>query len=544
MVSHAGLEFLAPAARAPLTCERERGRRGRRRGRLGPSEHRKVCVAALVLGHGCKAVDRRVRTMDERAEQDATLADGRPSSRTVSTERVHRGGPPGAAMAAVAAVLLAGIGWAFFSGSGSAETVEPFPGQDTVDESRFDRPEIDGPTSAPASLVAAERFVADPSGETLRKLLRSIGGLEAMTVGVAEGAFDLVSFDPVNPDRLLASVRSGYGEAENQDTNEIWTVGSEGITQTVWAPSTPHDFAHFNDDGTITMWVRTSDPADFAPRSAVLLDDDGLAAPISTSSPLYASRFAAADGKLFALTGTGEYYAQESSYVDLVVDDGIARTILDSGEAYAWVDLPAPGLLIAYPRDPSDGLAVWSTGSLARLVDHPLDGRPYQRLAVSGDGSVAVAITADGRLESIEVDSGQAGSDQTVDGFGFVDPEGIIPAITLNHTGSIAITVDRSGLVSVWWVGDDEPIATAAGVAGQPRWLAERFSARTSTAVAPDAGRIAVGTPAQPGVPMTWMVVDTDVERWIERACTIAGRSLLQDERDALGLPARQRACG
>ncbi len=392
-------------------------------------------------------------------------------------------------------------------------------------------------SGVPAPLVAAECYMADPSASTLRTLTEAIGGLEAVVVGRAEGAFDLVRFDPLDPDRLIASVRSSYGEAQNQQSNELWQIDSTGLDQTPLAPDIPHDFAHFNSDGTITMWVRSDVEAGFAPRTATVLDGQTTAR--RTTRPVYASRFTTADDAVFALTGNGDYYSRSDSYEQLIVDGPVSR-VLDSGEAYEWIDNPIPELLVAYPRSPEGMTAVWDTSTLEPLEDHPVAGRPYSRVAISGDRRTAVGINFEGQMEQIDLATGQS---LTV--FGSVDPQGIDQPITLNHDGTIAITVDRSGRVSLWWVGNNSPIATADADAdaAQPRWVSADYGARSASSVAASGERVALRLAARPREPVSWLFADTNVPSWIAHACTIAGRPLTADERVTLGLENSTAAC-
>ena len=387
----------------------------------------------------------------------------------------------------------------------------------------------------PAQLLAAEHHVADPSAETLRALLDAIGGLDAIVVGEAEGAFDLVRFDPLDPNRLIASLRSSYGEAQNQESNEIWSIDSEGLSQIPLAADTPHDFAHFNSDGSITVWVHSGDEAGFAPRNAMVIDRESNV--LAMTQPLYASRFAAVGDKVFALTGDGDYYSRDDSYEQLIVDGRITG-VLDSGEVYEWIDNPIPDLLVAYPRDPGETTAVWSTVTLERLADHPLAGRSYKRAAVSGDHRTAVGVTLEGRMEQIDLVTGR-----TLTIFGSVDPEGIDQPVTLNDDGTIAVTVDRSGRVSIWWVGHDTPISGIDADAAQPRWVSAQYGARSASSVSASAEYVALRSAARPSIPVKWLIVDIQIESLIAHACDTAGRPLTANERINLGLEFTSAAC-
>lgn len=389
--------------------------------------------------------------------------------------------------------------------------------------------------SIPEPLLVAELFAADPGPANLRDLLDAIGGFDDVTLASAHGAFDLIRFDPLDSDRLLASKRLSYGDAENRGVNELWQIGETGLEQALWAPNTSHDFVHFNTDGTVTMWSHGGGPG-FSPRSAQLLDGDFSL--VASIDPLYASRFSIDGQKLFALTGDGLYGPRNEGYENLIADDGAEQTILAPGSPYGWIDNPIPGLLVAYPRTDASTTAVWNTESLKLLEEHPLAGRSYQRLAMSGDHDVAVGITFDGELEEIDLRTGEI-----VGRFGGVDPVGIDQPLTLNHDGTIAITVDRVGLVTMWWVGDDTPILVVRGDAGQPRWVSDQYAARFASAVASNGSRIALRSGALPGVPVQWTIIDTDVDSWVQRACRLAGRPLTPEERRAILLVPGQESC-
>jgi len=407
-------------------------------------------------------------------------------------------------------------------------------GHETAEQSARRDPDVIV-RSIPEPLLVAELFAADPGPAKLRDLLDVIGGFDGVTLASAQGAFDLVRFDPLDPDRLLASNRLSYGDAENQDVNELWQIGETGVEQALWAPNTSHDFVHFNTDGTVTMWSHGGGPG-FAPRSVRLLDGEfGL---VASTDPLYASRFSIDGQKLFALTGDGVLGPRNEGYENLIADDGVQQTILAPGSPYGWIDNPIPGMLIAYPRTDSTTIAVWNTLTLDPADDHPLAGRSYQRLAISGDHEVAVGITFDGQLEELVFRTGDV-----VSTFGAIDPVGIDQPITLNDDGTIAITVDRVGLVTMWWVGEDTPILVAPGDAGQPRWVSDQYAARFASAVASNGSRVALRSGARPEVPVQWTIIDTDVDSWVQRACRLAGRPLTPEERRAILLVPGREAC-
>jgi len=303
----------------------------------------------------------------------------------------------------------------------------------------------------------------------------------------------------------------------------------------VWAPDSPHDFVHFNQDGTTTMWVHGGGPG-FAPRVAWVLD--GERETVFATEPLYASRFAVAHQTVFALTGSGEYYTNDATYEELVFDDGSARGVLSSGEPYQWIDTPTDGILVAYPAASDGSTEVWDTTTRSPIRFHALSGQPFVRSAISGDGSVAVGATFEGMLDVIDLSSGAR-----THSFGSVDVQGIDQALTLSHDGSVLVTVEKDGTVTMWWVADGSPIFSVRGDAVQPRWLSELYAPRSATAVAANGARIALRTAATPDSPTTWAIIDTDVRSWLARACDNAGRRLTEDEAALLGTPAGDRVC-
>ncbi|MGI9616747.1 MAG: hypothetical protein ACR2QO_27785 [Acidimicrobiales bacterium] len=384
-------------------------------------------------------------------------------------------------------------------------------------------------------LRAAELYAADPTADGLRALFEAVGGFEGLEVATAEGAFDLVRFDPLNPDMLLASNRRSYGDAANQDRNEAWLVDGEDVEQRLWRPSVSHDFVHFNVDGTMTMWTHGGGDG-FAARTATILVEGAEVAP--TTEPIYASRFAVAGRTVFALTGNGNYYTNEVEYVDLIAARDDETVVLADGSEFEWIDNPTPELLVAYPNSPDGSTAVWDAASLEPLTSHPLAGRNYQRVAVSGDERVALGVTPAGVLEIVDLETGR-----TADTFGQVDIEGVDDAITLDHDGTVAVTVERSGQVSIWWVGNDEPIAVAGASAWQPRWVSAAYGPMTASSVAEDASRVVLLFAARGQTEVSWVIVDTAIESWLRRACDLAAPSLRDSEVSALGLGERNHVC-
>ena len=392
---------------------------------------------------------------------------------------------------------------------------------------------VDGPTAA---LLAAELFVAEPGRATAAALLASIGGFEDLVVGTAIGEFDVVTFDPADPSHLLASRRASYGAAENQAANEEWFVGTEQVTQALFDPVLAHDVAHFTAEGEVAVWVNSGNTGGFASRDVTVRGGDNS----STLGPIYASRSVIAANTLFALTGSDDYYAAERRFQALIADRHGRQLVLASGAPWSWVDSPAAGLVVAYPADDSAVTRVWDAITLAEQPTHPLAGQAFQRADVSDDGRVAVAVSATGQLVPIDL------ANRTMaQPFGAVDATGIDSPITLNEDGTVAVTIDFDGTVTLWWVGDGQPLSVLGGDAGPARVVPEHRAPRASSAVEPSARRVAVRQQASAETGRTrWQILDTDIVSWVARACEIAGRSLTERERVALGLGAAPGACG
>ncbi len=364
----------------------------------------------------------------------------------------------------------------------------------------------------------AERTEDDAEAERLERrsvagvsaALEAVGGIDGLVMGAAVGAFDLVRFDPNDSNRLLAVQRRSYGLAENQQSNEIWTIDNGVLSQELWAPDVAHDFAHFNADGTITRWIHGGGAVDFAPRIAQILDRD--LEQVRESGPMYASRFVVDGSRVFALLGDGSY-ASDVPYRSLVVDDGWEQFSLAPAAALEWIDSPAPGLVVAYPKASTGTTRVWNSETLDEVVSHALSDRDFQRAAISEDRSTAAGVSFDGALSIIDLRTGRV-----THSFGSFDVEGIDQPITLNADGSVAVIVEHDGTVSLWWVADGTKLLSIVGASAQPRWVSEGHAPQSATAVAWDATRLAVRNAARPDTPTSWTVIDVDIDSWLERA--------------------------
>lgn len=388
--------------------------------------------------------------------------------------------------------------------------------------------------TVPPELLAAELYLAQPSAANARALYEAIGQLGGIAVATAVGSFDAVSFDPADPDRLLAVRRSGYGPASNQSVNQLWAIDDGRVSQQLWAPGTDHDHAGFDADGTVTMWVHGGEPG-FAPRTAVVF---AAGSEMARTPSVFASRSVTAGGRVFALTGDGDYYSNVDSHQEVVALGSAGAIVLADGGAYEWIDRPMPGVVVAYPATSDASTMVWDSATLEPMPRHVLAGLRYRRIAVSGDGSTALGVRFDGSVDVIDLETRGIVAD-----FADLDPTGIDRPVTLNEDGSIAVTVDHGGHVGVWAVPDRTPIARFEADAGPLRWLPERLGPRAASAVSPDARRVALRMRPQAGTPAEWLVIDTDPAAWVARACLLAGRGLTPHERTTLGLDDAPEAC-
>jgi hypothetical protein len=183
---------------------------------------------------------------------------------------------------------------------------------------------------------------------------------------------------------------------------------------------------------------------------------------------------------------------------------------LADAAGFEWISALSNEILVAFPTDETGRTVVFDVETLERLDDHPLSGRALMQAAMSGDDRTAVGIRFDGQKERIDHENGR-----TTDLFGSVDPAGIQRPIALDDDGRVAVTIDRRGVVEVWSVGDDEPVAKAQGYIGLPRWLDERRASHVSSVIAPDASRVALRIAATPTTDTRWEIIETNVEAWL-----------------------------
>lgn len=442
------------------------------------------------------------------------------------------------AMAIAAGVVLVaaivGVAVALLTGDDPLETIDEQPAEVIPDPDGTAGPPLDlrQPDGVPDALFAAEAWSVQPSGENLVALLDAIGGYEALGMGEFEGSFDLVTFDSANPDRLLASFRDPYNDSgENQGENVLISVAGGATTAEPYAAERPHDSANFERDGSIVVWeaTRGSRPAR---REATVIGADGASTGHSRS--VFNGSWAADGGSLFTVAPTSA--ATNSPYAQLILQPATGSNVTLEVEDSEWVNSPEPGVFAAY-SDGSSGVRVFDSADGSELAGHVLAGRLLTRAVVSQDGRRAITTLADGTIEVLDTESGDV-----VNTLGQIDVGRVRDPLQLSADGSIALSVDESGVVRMWHVADGDLILEVQGFVAPHRSLNETNSTTRSSVIESHARRVAVFTFADEA---RWTVVDTDVRSWVDRACTLGGRSLTEDEREAVGLPLdTSPACG
>ena len=150
------------------------------------------------------------------------------------------------------------------------------------------------PASLPAASIAASRFEQNPSAADLRVVLAALGGLEGLTLGVAEGSFVRVSFDPDDSSRLSASTRREMGWLERGADNEQWVVADGRVVQTPAPPVVTDDREPANgeasassvgldDAGHLTLTIDPTGPVSvwFEGSSVPLIEVEALGTAVS-----------------------------------------------------------------------------------------------------------------------------------------------------------------------------------------------------------------------------------------------------------------------
>ena len=95
-------------------------------------------------------------------------------------------------------------------------------------------------------MLAAERFTAAPSAESLRGLFAALGGTEGLTMGTTVGVHSTITFDPSDPNIALATLSNG-----SADQTDVWSISAAGISVAPYGSDVELDDARFNRDGTI-----------------------------------------------------------------------------------------------------------------------------------------------------------------------------------------------------------------------------------------------------------------------------------------------------
>ncbi len=399
---------------------------------------------------------------------------------------------------------------------------------------------------SPEALVAAERFTAEPSAAALAYLFDAIGGVQGAELGIIDGAFDLVTIDPLDSNRVLLSRRDDYvrGEANgrNEDENTLWELTPAGPTSALFRPDVGHDSASFNRDGSVTLWAPGGSVAGgLVPRHASVLGADGSVI-AELPDDVFPQRWAVdgalmlalvwADADTFDGHGGGEFD-------QLVLSHGGGPFEPIPRNGTEWLGVPMRGIVVASAGGPSQATRVWDSATGQQLADHALAGLPLVRVTASADGSTALGVDLDGNLVSVDLATGSMSAP-----LGTVDVGDVLRPLALSDDATVAITIAQDGTVTLWWLADGEPVLSFRSDAAPPRELDAVAGGRVTSAVAPDATRVVRRNPAEPAVGISWTVLDTDVDSWLATACSLAGRAMTPAEREDAGLPPGPGVCG
>ena len=204
-------------------------------------------------------------------------------------------------------------------------------------------------------------------------------------------------------------------------------------------------------------------------------------------------------------------------------------------DLYEWIDVVTRGVLVAFPG-PVDGTdqflgnvtAAWDTRTLEPLADHPLAGRRLVRAVVTTNGSMAVGVDFEGVIQVIDMTTGDVTST-----FGRIDVGTARYPLVVDASGTVLMTTSKttesSAVITMWHVPTGEAAiefqtATARGL-NTPL----PFTWDQTAGVAFDTSRVALRTQPRPeGI--TWTVIDTNVDSWVQTACSAIGRPLTTEE--------------
>jgi WD40 repeat protein/DNA-binding SARP family transcriptional activator len=198
----------------------------------------------------------------------------------------------------------------------------------------------------------------------------------------------------------------------------------------------------------------------------------------------------------------------------------------DTAEAVRGTEVGAAGDILTVSPDGRTAVAVRTAGPSA-WVDLA-EGRVIRRLDL-GLGLARAGISPDGRRLAVAAASGQVGLLQLETAAWIRPPiaahSGMAIAVTWAPDGTVFASSGEDGRIRLWDGRTGEPVATVV-----PGDLGNFGSLATATFM-PDGHTLLIAT-ADNEI-FTW---DIRLETWVERACSIAGRSLTPDEwRGAFG---------
>ena len=125
-----------------------------------------------------------------------------------------------------------------------------------------------------------------------------------------------------------------------------------------------------------------------------------------------------------------------------------------------------------------------------------------------------------------------------------VDVGTVAVPVAVTDDGSVAITTEQNGTVTLWWVPEGEAIVTFTAVLRRTgnssmRPLLGDVGRRHSTPPGSLAGTRRSQMSASPGRSSTRTSIS-----WLARTCDLAGRPLTTEERAAAGFPDGPGVCG
>ena len=345
---------------------------------------------------------------------------------------------------------------------------------------------------------------------TARELLAVIGD-DGLTIATIEesNAWDSVSFDPVDPDRVLF----GDWNLKQAMEPELWRVGPNGTVSQQRIPWVDEQVATrggiFQPDGLILM-----DPGMFGAITPVL-DNDGKLLMHSTAPEFLVRIPVGYNGTVGGLLTPGD----RCPYLGIGKGFGETVEILDGVEnGFARAEIVEPGILAAFPSQresencgptSSQVARVWNIETGESLPDHPLDGLTITRAVVSGNGGRALTIDDLGVVSVIDM----ATNDKVAD-LGSADSFRVGNTMALNHNGTLAVVSDDSGPVRLWHVDSETVLVELAGDAR----TGPSVQGAVAAGVAFDGSRVAV-LDAEAGA---WRIVTFDPNDWLEKACAEA----------------------